>query len=185
MKTVYLGGPVTGCTQAEANAWRDTMQAQLIEHGIRGISPLRGITPGSSRYRHEDSEGIAARCLFDVQRSDVVLCFMPMVINERTTSFGTLIELAWARAFNKPAILVTDDPALKKHPLVRACAGWCVGPLDEAVEILVELLADRAVPQLDHASIDQQVTSLRRASQRATHPTAMWERDYIDMWDKI
>ncbi len=39
--TVYLAGPIAGCSYAGATDWRDRAQDVLARDGIRGLSPMR------------------------------------------------------------------------------------------------------------------------------------------------
>lgn len=151
MKSVYLAGPIAGCDQAEANDWRHTVQAKLRSHGINGISPLRCEPLIGDRYmlnyadpKFGTARAIGSKNIFDVRHCDMTLAYLPREINERRLSYGTIIELAWAHMIGKPTILVTDDPAVREHPVVNVCAGWLLGTLDEAAEVLVGVLGDYA-----------------------------------------
>ena len=147
MRTVYLAGPISGCTREEANYWRDQCAKVLEDHGIEGRSPLRCEPLVGERYeannpdpRFGTARAIASKNLFDVQTCDFTLAYMPKHL---PFSKGTLVELAWAKALNKPTILVTDDPGTSGNPVVQACAGWIVTTLAEATDILIGVLAPR------------------------------------------
>ena len=147
MKSVYLAGPISGCTREEANYWRDQCAKVLADHGIDGRSPLRCEPLIGERYepnnpdpRFGTARAIASKNLFDVQTCDFTLAYMPKHL---PFSKGTLVELAWAKALNKPTILVTDDPGTSGNPVVQACAGWIVTTLEEAMDILIGVLAPR------------------------------------------
>lgn len=146
--TVYLAGPILGRTHGEANEWRDDLRARLEDHGIQGISPLRCEPLIGERYSTEYPDpkfgtprAIASKNMTDVRRCDMTLCYMPKGL---TFSKGTLIELAWAHAFNKPTILVSDDPGTVNHPVVQSCAGWVLDNLDDAYDVIVGILGDYA-----------------------------------------
>lgn len=159
-KTVYLAGPITGCTWEEANDWRTTVIHNLGHANIKGISPLRCEPLVGSRYAmgYEDpkfgtSRSIAAKNFFDVQACDMLLAYMPLTRREDGTtaglpqqqhSKGTLCELAWGFALRKPTILVTDDLNLAQHPVVNACAGWLLDNLEDGIEVCIGILADYA-----------------------------------------
>lgn len=145
-KFVYLAGPILGCTKGEANDWRLAVDAQLKEHGIVGISPLRCEPLIGDRYstdypdpRFGTPEAIAAKNMHDVQNCDIVLAYMPKEM-EANVSLGTICEIAWARAWDKQIILVTDHPKIDKHPVVNACRNWKLMTLDEAVEVCIGVL---------------------------------------------
>lgn len=86
--------------------------------------------------RFGTARAIASKNLFDVQNSDITLAYLIRELNERRASYGTTIEIAWAKAFAKPVILVTDDPYLQEHPVMQACASWSLTTLDEAFDVI-------------------------------------------------
>lgn len=152
MKTIYLAGPIAGCSKGEANSWRDYVNSQLAEYRIRGISPLRCEPLVGERYgvSYEDPRfgtprAIASKNYLDVQMCDMTLCYLPKELNERRLSIGTIIELAWAHSLRKPTILVSDYDFITQHPVVQANAGWVVTTLDDAVDIITGVLADYAL----------------------------------------
>ena len=164
MKTVYLAGPIMGCDRGEANDWRIYCASRLAEHGICGVSPLRCEPLVGQTYQMEYADpkfgtarAISSKNLFDVYHCDAgIYRVPPQKLGLKWTgnpgaqtpipcvvkpwSVGTLQELAWAKIWNKPALLVTTDPYLLTHPEVNASAGWAVETLEEAEEIIVGLL---------------------------------------------
>lgn len=141
---VYLAGPIAGCTESEANDWRDMIFDQLQDVGIIGVSPLRCEPIHGPLYgtgypdeRFGTARAIASKNLLDVTRCDLTVCYFP---SNKVLSKGTLIELAWAHALGKPTILVTEDPSLIEHPVVQANASWVVPTLEDAVDIIVGVL---------------------------------------------
>lgn len=146
-KFVYLAGPVLGCTQTQAHDWRLTFAATLPE-GIDAISPLRCEPIIGQRYgmgnnsdpKFGTARAIGAKNIYDVRTCDLTLAYLPVPVDGRHQSFGTIVEIAWAHAFGKPVILVTDDPEVRDHPCINACAGWLLETLDEAVELITGLL---------------------------------------------
>ena len=146
---VYLAGPILGCDVAEANDWREKFRQRLAASMISGISPLRCEPPPDERYAASYSDpkfgtarAIAAKNRFDVQAATMVLAYLPKALNDRRPSYGTIVEIAWAHAAGKPVLVVTDDPAIRDHPLINACAGWLLETLDEAHEVIAEILWD-------------------------------------------
>lgn len=148
-KNVYLAGAIAGCNKGEANDWRNDVKAKLNAFGVQGISPLRCEPMIGKRYKlnYEDpkfgtASAIAAKNELDVRECDLTLVYLPKELNDRRPSYGTIIELAWARILNKPVILVTDDPYLVNHPLTSYCARWILPTLDDAVEVIRGLYSD-------------------------------------------
>jgi len=53
-------------------------------------------------------------------------------------SIGTIGELSWAYALNKPCVVVTDDPLIKHHPFTAVQPSWPVlDNLDDALRLIV------------------------------------------------
>ena len=168
--TVYLAGPILGQTHEEANDWRTAVAAQLADHGIVAISPLRCEPLIGPRYsagypcpKFGTARAIGSKNFFDVRTCDMTLAYLPRLFEpgayqshtvedmrrlQLPPSIGTIIELAWAMAFDKPAVVVSDNPLVATHPVIDACAGWLVEDLQDGVDILVGVLGDYAVDAL-------------------------------------
>lgn len=149
--TVYLAGPIGGCSKGEANDWRGFASDYLDRYDLLGISPLRCEPLIGKRYTNESADpkfgtarAIGSKNIYDVRRCDMTLVYLPRELNERKPSYGSVIELAWAHMLGKPTVLVTDDPALREHPVVNACAGWVLDDLEEGLELIVGILGDYA-----------------------------------------
>lgn len=148
MKYVYLAGPILGCDHDEANDWREHVDVRMQEaiRGLVGISPLRCEPLHGERYAFggkcplTTGRGIGGKNEFDVRNCDFVFAYLPKPAEGRLQSYGTLIEIGWARMLNKPVILVSGDPILQQHPVVGHCCDWKVETLDEGIEIIVGLL---------------------------------------------
>lgn len=135
MKTVYLAGPILGCTVGEANDWRKHVAEKLKDFGIRGVSPLRCEPIVGEKYSADYPNqkfgvprAIAAKNRFDVENCDMTLAVLPKPPEGRTQSFGTIIEIGWADEKGKQVILVTDDPAVIRHPVIDAAVDWKFWP---------------------------------------------------------
>ena len=145
--TVYLAGPINGCDEDEAKGWRFDAADVLRAFHIRSVSPLRCEPIVGERYSVSYADpkfgspgAIAAKNLFDVRRCDMVLAYLPRELTERKPSYGTIIEMGWAHMLGKPVVLVTDDPALREHPVVQACAGWVLDNLDDGLDVVTGIL---------------------------------------------
>lgn len=144
---VYLAGPITNKTIAEANDWRVPVTQALAQHGIVGVSPLRCEPPRGDRYTIANadplfgtSRAIRSKNFFDVRRCDWTLAYMPLHLNTPWPSVGTIGELVLAYGAGKSTILVSDDKRLTDHPVLRGAAGWILPKLDDAVEVLIGVL---------------------------------------------
>lgn len=152
MRTVYLAGPILGTTELEAKNWRNAVAAELVHHGIRGISPLRcepivGEVYGTGNNADPmfgTARAIASKNFFDVQQCDITFAYLPKSLEKKSVSIGTVLEIGWAYALRKPVVLVTDDPYLATHPVLNSCAAWLVPTLDQGIELVVGILGDYA-----------------------------------------
>lgn len=98
-KSIYLCGPIGGCTFEEANGWREQLREVL--HPLECVSPLRPFDVGGlimSAYG-EPGPGIAdyptrfLRDRDDVHWSDALLVNF---IGAKRKSIGSAMEIAWA-----------------------------------------------------------------------------------------
>ncbi len=144
---VYLAGAILGCDEAEAHDWRRAVDGMLGGHGIVAVSPLRCEPLIGGRYLPDyadnlfgTSRAITSKNVFDVRNCDMTLAYLPRPAEGRRQSWGTMCEMAWARMLDRPVILVTDDPDVREHPVLNACANWVLGSLEEAVEVIVGVL---------------------------------------------
>jgi len=149
-KFIYLAGPIAGCTQEEANEWREYVRS-MLPHAIVGISPLRceplkeGMTyteEGASPKMWSDPRAIATKNWLDTESCDLVLAYLPKELNEKRPSYGTVIEIGWAIGLRKPLIVVSDDKYLMEHPLIKHNASWRLDSLDDAVEVINGLFGE-------------------------------------------
>ncbi len=163
---VYLAGPIMYCDRAEANDWRYEVAAQLEAGGMIGISPLRCEPLIGERYTMEYTDplygtarAIASKNKADIQMCDIGIYYIPEPetissvdldtwvpgeteenLLRRPYSHGTIGEMFWADAFNKPTILVTDSDHIKSHPVIGAAAGWIVDNFEDAVELCISVV---------------------------------------------
>ena len=149
---VYLAGPIAGCNQGEANDWRKYVADKLIRNNIVGVSPLRCEPLIGDRYsldypdpRFGTPRAIAAKNRFDVVTCPMTLAYLPILKNPdgstRVQSYGTIGEIFWANGAGKQTILVSDDPYVMRHPVIDAAANWKLETLEEAVDVIVGVLA--------------------------------------------
>ena len=128
--TVYLAGPIAGCTYRQATEWRLEASQRLAHLGIESLDPMRGKEKLADAYGHDrepipsldgydaysgllsklmSPEQIVQRDLADVLRSDVVIVdFSHGPQNQY--SIGTISEIAYARGLGKPIFAVCKDP---------------------------------------------------------------------------
>jgi nucleoside 2-deoxyribosyltransferase len=144
---VYLCGPITGTSAAQAMTWRQDVAAAL-DVVAEVIDPTRDAVDyvqrsadaaaqrlTADRLRH--AKGIVTRDRFDIRRSDLVLaCFL----GARAVSIGSVGEIFWADAMGKPVVIVREDDNPHNHDMLNEIAGWIFADLGSAVEQVKRLL---------------------------------------------
>ena len=151
MYLVYLAGPITSCSFDECVDWREQFIEQLPPE-IIGLSPMRGKTylEGSDEIAssYEESvnplkqvmscaRGIITRDFNDCKRADALVANF---VGAKKVSIGTVMEIAWAKSFEVPVILIIDENNVHDHPMIMECAGFKVRTVSMAVDVLKMLL---------------------------------------------
>jgi len=145
-KKVYLAGSISGLSYDEAVRWREAFADRLRGRGIDCYSPMRAKTFLEGRDRIEGSydrhplatdRAITGRDRHDCMTSDLIVFNF---IGALKASVGSCIELGWADAFRKPAILVIDEGNPHDHPMVRELCAWHVGSLQVAADVCEAVL---------------------------------------------
>lgn len=149
---VYLAGAIAGLRGFEATDWRREAADQLSVRCIETLDPMRGKGilggPGRISLDFQDyasfghfftSRAIMVRDFTDVKRCDALL------VNLRTAerpSLGTVMELAWAYAFQKPAVVVTEDDGNPHdgHPMLHEAISFRVSTLEEGIDAVAVVL---------------------------------------------
>lgn len=147
--TVYLAGPINGCTEGQAKEWRKYVADELALSGIRAISPLRCEPIVGERYKANYADpkfgvarAIRAKNVFDVRSCTLTFAYLPRPMAGVThQSYGTIIEIGWAHITGKPVILVSDDPEVIDHPVINASSDWVLRNLYEGIDVAVGILA--------------------------------------------
>lgn len=143
---VYLAGPITGLDFRGATSWRDQVNVELSDTSIRTLSPMRGkqyLLNELSIADHYESQvmstlkAINTRDYYDVRRADAILV---NVLGAKKVSIGTVMEIAWARAFNIPVVLVMEKGNIHSHGMLQYACGYEVETLEEGIAVLKALL---------------------------------------------
>lgn len=113
MKTLYLAGPINGCSDDEARGWRETVKARLS--GLyEFLDPMDRDYRGKERGHAQD---IVNGDVADILRADAILVYA-----ERA-SWGTAMELVYARMLGKPVYAIyggyEPSPWLEYHTISR------------------------------------------------------------------
>ena len=151
-KRVYLAGPITGLSYDETMDWREYAKVELDKYGIDGFSPMRAKAFLSKEKSVADSYeqskiavtteqkalssdiGITTRDRMDVMVSDLVLVNL---LEAKTVSIGTMIELGWADMNRTPVVLVMEDSGnIHEHGILRAISGLRVNTLEAGLTLI-------------------------------------------------
>ena len=127
-KSVYLCGPIGGCTFEEANDWRESLREVL--QPLECVSPLRpfkfpdrGII--LSAYG-EPGPGIADYSLrFQRDHADVHWCDALLVnfIGAKRKSIGSAMEIAWACERRIPIVVAMEPGNVNEDVFLEYFAG--------------------------------------------------------------
>lgn len=144
--TVYLAGPITGLSYGASADWREQIKIWLAPD-IVAYSPLRAKTyltqETSLQDRYEEyilssQRGIYTRDFYDCRTRDLIFVNL---LGAQNVSIGTVMEISWATAFNKPIVLVMEKEGnVHEHSMVREACPMRVDTLEEAVFITRALL---------------------------------------------
>jgi nucleoside 2-deoxyribosyltransferase len=159
MKTVYLAGPITGCSFNGCTDWRKAVAQKLRPFGILGVDPMRAkdylknetaITGSYEDKVMSCQRGIMTRDRYDATHCDVLLVNF---LGANRISIGTVMEIAWADAHRIPIICAIENdpgqeekeignkvPNVHDHPMIREAVGFRVPTLDEAVDVAIKIL---------------------------------------------
>lgn len=123
MSKVYLAGAITGSSYHAATDWRFKTVEDLKAAGVVGLSPLRGkyylskeeeIQDSYSNHTMSSVDGINIRDYNDCRTCDAILVNL---LGTTKVSIGTVMEVAWGRAFNKPIVLVMEKGNIHEHSM--------------------------------------------------------------------
>jgi nucleoside 2-deoxyribosyltransferase len=99
MTTIYLCGPINGCTDEECKDWREAVKARW---------PGETLDPMRRAYRGKETESVNEIVEFDkidVTNSDVIL------VNYDKPSVGTSMEVLYAFERGKLVVVVAKEGA--------------------------------------------------------------------------
>jgi nucleoside 2-deoxyribosyltransferase len=149
---VYLAGAIAGLQYDSATDWRVQARHALSERGIEALDPMRAKHALSSRgaisrdfHDYEKngtfftSKGIMTRDFNDVKTCDVLLVNL---LGLEKVSAGTVMELGWAYAFQKPAVVVIEETGNvhDNHPMIAECMRFRVATMEEGIDAVAVIL---------------------------------------------
>jgi len=149
---VYLAGGIAGVNGHDATDWRQTSTFALNNRYIQTLDPMRAklrlasatrISTNFHDYEHNGvffrSRGIMVRDFNDVKRCDALLVNL---LGAEHPSLGTIMELAWAYALQKPAVVAIEAQGNPhdNHPMIHEAMPFRVETLDEAIDAVAIIL---------------------------------------------
>lgn len=120
MKTLYLCGPINGCTDAEANDWRTYVKG-------RWAGPT--LDPMRRDYRGREHE--AVREIVELDKADVLASGI-VLANCPKPSAGTSMEILFAWENGVPVVAVVPEGA-PVSPWIRYHSAHVVHSLSDAL----------------------------------------------------
>jgi Nucleoside 2-deoxyribosyltransferase len=129
MKKIYLCGPINGCTDAQANDWREHVKS-LAPH-FDYLNPMR------RDYRGKEAESVTEIVTLDkidIANSDALL------VNYDKPSVGTSMEVYIAFSTGKLVVVVARPDAVLS-PWLRYHSHKITHSFDDAIASVSELLA--------------------------------------------
>lgn len=138
---IYLAGPIFGKTDAEARSWRLLASKLLERKGHEGVDPFAW-----GDYRDADtldpriSDRVVAQDLLRLRKCD------GMLVNAVVPSWGTAMEIAYARMFGIPVVAfghfgrLGPDDIFYPSPWLHHHAAYLTGEVEEAVDLLLMVL---------------------------------------------
>lgn len=153
---IYLAGPIAGISGLDATDWREAAGAALGQAGFTIRNPMRAkivlsqqeaISRNFNDYKTKGtfytSRGIMTRDFNDVKQCDALLVNL---LGAKSPSLGTVMELAWAFALQKPAVVVIEQSGNPhdNHPMIHEAMSFRVETLDEGVSAVAVILGHTA-----------------------------------------
>lgn len=149
---MYLAGGIAGLPGSEATVWRAVANLALVGRSVDTLDPMRakGALGAQERISTDfhnyqslgaffTSRGIMTRDYNDVRRCDALLVNL---LGLKKPSLGTIMELAWAYAFQKPAVVAIEARGNPhdNHPMIHEAMPFRVETLDEAIDAVAVIL---------------------------------------------
>ena len=149
---VYLAGGIAGLPGTKAALWRIDAALALADRGIETLDPMRhkqrlaGAARISTDYRDFadlgpffTTHGIMARDFNDVKHCDALLVNL---LGLTRPSLGTVMELGWAYAMQKPAVAVMEVEGNPHdlHPMLHEAMPFRVETLAEGIDVVATVL---------------------------------------------
>lgn len=127
---VYLAGAINGCTDGEANDWRDEVKRLIPKHVVV-------LDPMDRDYRGIEDENVKTIVFEDTQdiyEADMIL------VNAARPSWGTAMEVRMAYTEAHKQVIAIVPPDILVSPWLRAHTHHIVDDIQMAVGLLYKEL---------------------------------------------
>lgn len=153
MFKIYLAGPITGLSYAEARlGWREYFPTLITDERIKCYSPMRGkdvLKDATTLHRasaaYETSPITSANGITNRDRNDVFTADL-MVANflgAEKGSLGTAVEFGWANAWGVPIITVIEKEGNPHdHMMLNYMTMYRVDNIEDAAKLSQMLLLE-------------------------------------------
>ena len=126
--SVYLCGPINGCTDEECNNWRDFLMNSETKYPINWINPMVRDYRGREMEPGIDAE-IVENDKLDIDGSDL------LIVNYDKPSVGTSMEILYAWDLGIPVWLVRK-PGTKLSPWLTYHSSGQFDSFDDVLKAL-------------------------------------------------
>jgi nucleoside 2-deoxyribosyltransferase len=134
-KTVYLCGPITGLSHADATTWRNVSTIALRSKGIETIDPMSG--EPKTEVPQERMKDILALDYHYVTKADVILA--NFLHTSDNISSGSISELAWAWTNRTPIVAVMKEDSPYNNPWLKEMIWYRFDTLEEGLQKCLEI----------------------------------------------
>ena len=134
MKHIYLAGPIAGCSDSEANDWRQHSKQRLEAAGFKVLDPMTRDFRGHEMTK-EISKIIVEGDKKDIDDADIVLvCF-------EKESVGTSMEIIYAWERERYVYIVNLKTDKRTSPWMVYHSEGVYFSLDNAIDRIIEVHA--------------------------------------------
>lgn len=142
---VYVAGPISGLTYAEATKYFDWITKQLEKKGLDVFTPMvkneydktfakdEIITPlGSETNPLATNKAIFTRDVWMVRQSDIIL--VNFTTGKDRVSIGSCMELMAAFILGKHTIVVMKEDDIHQHAFIKEASNLVVPTIEQAID---------------------------------------------------
>ena len=149
--SLYLSGPMNNYPKEKQLYWRQVLHQACRNISINTYSPMRSsaVLPP---FLYSTNASIMERDLYDVRQCDMIVANL---LDAKSISMGTMIELGVAYGLRKPIILIRQpDDKVHTSEMLHEMSAFEVTNLIDAFKVVASmLLPDDEMKVLDAESL--------------------------------